>query len=682
MGISFRVAQAALIVLATAPVPVAHAQSQSLSGQDVRAGFREISGYSVEGRVLVSAEEFTRLVAPFIGRQKSIGDIERARETLEQAYHERGHCSVRVALGAPEPVDGVVTFRARELGDPVDLGCEPGIGNARPVHVTQPQTDREVLLAAQAEPAKSAQPESVSPAEIVPAAPVAAPKFEIKRYQVVGNTLLTQERVDRVLAPYVGRDKDFGDVQRALEALQIAYQEAGYGGVEIRLPEQQLERGEVRFVVIETKIARVLVEGNEHFSSENIRRSVPALQEGATPNSRQIAESVRLANENSSKQSTVLLRGSEREGEVDATIRVADIDPRRLSVSLDNTGNQNTGRARLGWAFQHSNLFDRDHVLTAQYITSPTKFKEVNVYGIGYKIPLYGLGDSIEGVAGYSNVDSGTVQDLFLVSGQGAIYGLRYNQGLQKWGDLDHKLTYGLDYRAYQNQVAPEGTSGQPTLVPDITVHPVSLTYSGVLRMTGHDFNFYLNATYNIPFGSDGQEDDFKQLGARFEVGTPNYKIYRAGINYVRALKDDWQFRTNWSAQFTNSALVAPEQFGIGGADSVRGFNERYASNDKGYRATVEVYTPDVAKPLGWADGRLRFLVFYDWGTLRRNYTQPNELDAASLDSAGAGLRMSYKTSLTLRLDIAHVFHDGTGFNEPDSRRNIQKFHASAAWVW
>jgi hemolysin activation/secretion protein len=524
---------------------------------------------------------------------------------------------------------------------------------------------------------------SVAPAaDIVPVESIAPPKFEIRRYQLEGNTLLRPEVIARVLAPYTGKDKDFGDVQRALEALQGAYQEVGYGAVEIRLPEQELERGEVRFVVIETKIARITIEGNEHFTRENIRRSVPGLRIGETPNSRRIAESIRLANESPSKQSTVLLRGAEREGEVDATIRVADIDPRRWSVSLDNTGNQNTGRARLGLAFQDSNMWERDHVMTAQFITSPSKFQEVLVFGVGYKIPFYESGNSVDFVGGYSNVDSGTVQDLFLVAGKGSILGARYNQALPKLGDLEQKLIYGLDYRAYQNQVTTAGAGGQPTLVPDITVHPVSLTYTANLRLTGHDLSLYFNVAQNIPGGNDGQEEDFKQQGARFEVGTANYKLYRAGLNYVKVLPADWQFRTNFAGQFTNDALIAPEQFGIGGADSIRGFNERYASNDKGYKTTFEIYTPDYGKAWGLADGRLRFLAFYDTGTLHRNFTTANEMDQASLDSGGLGLRLSYKTSFTMRLDVAHVFHDGTNYNSPDTRRNIKKFHLSLAWVY
>jgi len=376
----------------------------------------------------------------------------------------------------------------------------------------------------------------------------------------------------------------------------------------------------------------------------------------------------------------VLLKGSEREDQVDATIRVADIDPQRWSMSLDNTGNQNTGRGRLGIAYQHSNLFESDHILTAQFITSPTKVKEVNVYGVGYKIPLYSLGDSIEFVAGYSNVDSGTVQDLFLVSGQGSIYGARYNQALPKWRELEHRITYGLDYRAYQNQVTPEGTPD--SLVPDLTVHPLSVTYSANLRVTGQDLSFYLNMTQNIPGGNDGQDEDFKKPGARFGVGTAGYRLFRSGFNYVRVVKDDWQFRANFSAQYTDDALIAPEQFGIGGADSIRGFNERYASNDKGYRTTLEIYTPDVAKTFRLNDGRPRFLMFYDTGALRRNYTQPNEQEAVNLDSGGFGLRLNYKNYFSARMDIAHVFHDGSGYSEPDNRRNIQKLHFSMAWVW
>lgn len=61
-------------------------------------------------------------------------------------------------------------------------------------------------------------------------------RFEIRSYQVEGNTLLPQPDIVRLLAPYTGKLKDFGDVQRALEALQDRYQAAGYAGIQVLLP--------------------------------------------------------------------------------------------------------------------------------------------------------------------------------------------------------------------------------------------------------------------------------------------------------------------------------------------------------------------------------------------------------------------------------------------------------------
>src|SRR5262249_55441012 len=173
------------------------------------------------------------------------------------------------------------------------------------------------------------------------------------------------------------------------------------------------------------------------------------------------------------------------------------------------------------------------------------------------------------------------------------------------------------------------------------------------------EVSYYVSAVQNIPGGSDGQDEDFKQVGVRFPDGTAGYRLYRAGVTYARPIIADWQGCGGGDGQYTDDALVSGEMFAIGGADSVRGFNERYVSNDKGYRTSWELYTPDVAKAVH-LDGRLRLLTFYDQGTVRRNKIQPGELSAQSLDSAGLGLRLSYKNSLTFRLDVAYVFHDGT----------------------
>ena len=122
-------------------------------------------------------------------------------------------------------------------------------------------------------------------AEAVPA----SPRFAIERFDVEGNTLLKPAEIEAVVAGYVGREKDFSDIQRALEELEGVYRDRGYGVVQVLLPEQDITRGVVKFSVIEPRIGKILVEGNQFYDKANVRRSLPVVQAGVTPNAIKIA---------------------------------------------------------------------------------------------------------------------------------------------------------------------------------------------------------------------------------------------------------------------------------------------------------------------------------------------------------------------------------------------------------
>ena len=133
-------------------------------------------------------------------------------------------------------------------------------------------------------------------------------RFDIADYKVEGNSLLKPAEIARALAPFRGKNRDFGDVQRAVEALEAAYRKAGYAAVRVYLPEQELNEGVVVLRVVEAKIGAVTVTGNKYFDAANIRRSVPAVREGTTPSAPRIADNTRLANENPAKQTRVVLQ--------------------------------------------------------------------------------------------------------------------------------------------------------------------------------------------------------------------------------------------------------------------------------------------------------------------------------------------------------------------------------------
>jgi hemolysin activation/secretion protein len=496
-------------------------------------------------------------------------------------------------------------------------------------------------------------------------------RFDIADYRVEGNSLLSRREIERVLAPFRGRARDFGDVQRAVEALEGAYRKAGYAAVQVYLPEQELNQGVVVLRVLEARIGSVRVSGNQHFDRDNIRRSVPALQEGLTPSAPRIADNTQLANENPAKKVRVVLRPSGKPNEADAVIEVEDEKPWRAFVNADNTGTEQTGRYRTGVGLQHNNLFNRDHTITAQYITSPEYPSQVSIYSVGYRVPIYSLGDSIDLIAGHSDVDVGTTQTQagpLSFTGKGYVAAARYNWLLPRRGEYEHRFIFGADYRVYDNacSVGTLGTCGAAGT--DVTVHPLSLTYSGTNTRARSQVAFYATALHNIPGGKNGGEEELQ--AARHDADA-DYNILRAGVSLAVAWWRDFQARARIDAQYTDAALIPGEQFGIGGWNSVRGFLEREIANDRGYSGSVELYTPDLARASRLTWGELRLLAFYDLGEVYRNRAQPGETTNVRVSSAGAGVRMGIKKNFSLRADVASVIDEGGSQGAGDVRVHV-----------
>jgi hemolysin activation/secretion protein len=489
-------------------------------------------------------------------------------------------------------------------------------------------------------------------------------RFDISRFEVQGNTLLPQPEVERIVAAYAGKNRDFGDVQRALEALEAAYQAAGYKVVTVELPEQELDRGVVRLNVVQTRIGRVTVKNNRYFDEANIRRSLPHLEEGKSPNLNRVSNDLKLANENPAKKVTMKLQGGEQGDEVDANLDVADESPWKGMLNADNTGTGQTGRTHVGVILQHANLFGRDHVASLQYTTSAEEPSRVKVYGAGYHIPLYALGDALDFYASYSNIDSGTVTaGVFnlAVSGKGAVYGARYTHNLAKVGNYESKLQFGVDYKAFKNSVVLLGQE----LGNDVSVHPLSVAYTGSWALQQSEAAFSATLLRNIPGGSRGKQEDFTRArsGAK-----DDYTILRLGASYTRVLPADWQMRALLNGQLTSDALIPGEQFGIGGSSSVRGFNEREASNDVGAGANLELYTPNLCG----GNWQCRALAFYDTAWIKRRHALPGELDSTTIGSAGLGLRVLLSSYVNLQLDYGHVTRAGATGREGDNRLHVR----------
>ena len=509
------------------------------------------------------------------------------------------------------------------------------------------------------------------------------PRFAVNQFVVVGDTILGAARIAALVKPFTGSDRDFGDVQQALEALEAAYRSKGYNSVTVILPEQTMTEGSVLIKVIESKISKVSIEGNLYFSTANIEAGFPTLEKGKSPLVHKISQNLRVVNENPAKKATLQLQNGANEDELNAVLKINDEKPWKLGLTFDNTGNKATGDYRVGFLGQYFNLFNRDHVGTIQLATSPDKADKVASYSASYRIPIYRFGDSMDIFAGYSDVDSGTMQinlgdttASFLSnvtsSGKGIVSGIRYNYNLRRFGAYEHKLVGGVDYRRYDQNLAMQ--FGDTTSIGDTTVtaHPLSLTYNGALGFERGDAGFYLGVIRNDRWGSGEQTDFDKQPGQP----PVDYTILRFGASAGHAFFGDWQFRLLLNGQYTGNTLVTGEQFGFGGSAGGRGYQEREVSGDQGYAGTAEIYTPDLARLLSIPGTGLRLLGFYDVGVTFKNRPLRGEDDRKEPASAGAGLRLTYSKHFIFALDWGYALHSLSG--EGATRSGDSRIHVRA----
>jgi hemolysin activation/secretion protein len=514
-------------------------------------------------------------------------------------------------------------------------------------------------------------------------------RFDITRFAVEGNTLLSQSKVDEAVAPFRGAGRVYGDIQQALEALENAYRSAGYTAVQVSVPEQELTAGVVRLQVIETVVGKVVVSDNRHFSEQNIRASIPQLVEGSAPNLRRISESVQLANDNPAKQVNVTLTASESTNQIDAAITVKDDNPLRVMLNVDNSGNRDTGQWRTGVAVQHSNLFNRDHVATVAYTTSPDSPSgaKVDLYSLGYRLPMYGLGDSLDFIYGKSNVTSGqtlAVNSTLNITGRGEIYALRWNHYFARSGEWSSKLVFGADYKKVDSSCSINGGllngASLNTCLPYSTL-PLSVSYSAQQQGVGQVLDYNLGIARNMATG-EPRRNDALQVTDRYSLFTgarqsmDNFIIVRGGASWFKVFQNDWQVRLASSLQVSPHALPPVEQFGLAGANTVRGFTERAVAADSGAVLNAELYTPDLLAK-SEARGNLRLLGFVDAARGANNNvtaasTVPSTLTLASF---GAGLRYTLGRDFTLRLDVARVLLNGHSVTE---QRGDLNAHLSA----
>ncbi len=495
-----------------------------------------------------------------------------------------------------------------------------------------------------------------------------AQSFFVKVVEIQGNTLLPAGKAEQSFAHLIGSESTLKEINDAVEILQQAYRLAGYGGVIVLVPEQKLENGNILIQVIEGKIDNIHISGIERNKEVDILRSLPHLQKGMTPVIRDIDRNIQMTNENPAKKLRIALLAGTKPGNIDADIKVNEERPLRFLYGVDSAGTPQTGNFRMNFGIQHANLWNRDHIGTFQFQTSPTDPGRAQIFSAGYRIPFYSQFAALDAFYAHSNVDvvsSTAPTGPFGFTGKGDIAGFRAHRFLTRLGEYDHRLTFGWDWRRFNNSCSfsdPTGSSACGPAGSDVTITPVNFGYIG--QKDGSKFSWGINTNISGNFGGSS-EGGFEAVRLQ---GDKYYAVWRFSGFANLNLPAGFGLATRVSAQYSPHALIPGEQFGIGGGGSamggiisVRGYREREIVGDYGASFNLEGLGPDFAKLVNSESLSLRPLGFFDFGWAGNNHQKPCDLHGSSCEIAGVGggIRFAIGKRLTGRLDFGHALMDG-----------------------
>ena len=238
-----------------------------------------------------------------------------------------------------------------------------------------------------------------TPAAASTNAPAAATtKLSIKRYEVVGNTLLSPSAVQAATSDFTGENVDFQTLRQALASLQLAYRGRGFATVSVSLPQQKLTNGVVRIQVTEGRLTEIRVQGNRWFSSNNVRSSLPGLTTNLFLNSKLLQAELDLANANRDRQIYPQIQPGPEPGTSSMLLKVKDQFPVHGRFELNNQATPDTPELRGSASAQYNNLWQLEHSIGLSYGFTLEQFKggDANLfdqpslanYSAFYRMPL------------------------------------------------------------------------------------------------------------------------------------------------------------------------------------------------------------------------------------------------------------------------------------------------------
>ena len=461
--------------------------------------------------------------------------------------------------------------------------------------------------------------------------------------------------VGLTLQSYIGQPVSLASLDQMVKEVIVAYREGDRPVVDVLLPEQDITSGVVQLVVIESKLARVRVEGVD-VDTEEFIRSQMRVRKGEVIRASEVLQDLAWINRSPYRKVDMVYAPGYEFGTSDIILKTHESRMNWFYVGYEDSGVDFLGEDRFIFGFNWGDVFGPNKTLSYQF-TSDLDFEHVRGHSLVYTQGLPWR-HSLTLLASYVSIDSDPIPvgggNFLNSAGDNQQLSARYQIPLEGKGNRSREMDFGFDWKSNGSDLEFGGATNvaNPINNTRVEIFQFSLGYQETIQHKKGVSQFNIRGVYspgNFNHHNSNSQFMLARLGSSAE-----YFYANASFEHQHRLREDWSTRFKITGQIANEPLQASEQLGSGGYDTVRGFDQRIIRGDQGFWTTFELYTPElsIGRIQDWENetDSLRFLAFFDAASLSNQDVRGEQ----QIASVGVGMRWNYSDWFKFRLDYGY----------------------------
>ncbi len=460
--------------------------------------------------------------------------------------------------------------------------------------------------------------------------------FTLLGVTVDGASAFTQAELSGDYLPYLTRDVSVGDLARIAGAITTRYRQAGYFLSRAIVPPQDSASGVARIVVLEGRIAEIVVEGEGQTQVRHYLRGLDAQPIAHLP---ELDRRLALANDVPGLSVRSRIEPDPNDPTRHRLVVSTEFDAIDGVASIDNRGSEDAGPLQAyGRVRGNSVLLEGDQISLGLFTTPESPEDFTHVEG-AYSVALED-GARATATLALSRARDGHDMTSPDIGGDVQALSVRYEYPLHRGRAAGLWLGAAFDLHHAENDWASGGGYADELRVARFSLR-------GFLDEGGRASTAFARASFGLDFlGASGRSlvrRSRYDADAEFVALNFHASHYRDLSRYVGVY-------ASIDGQWADRPLLLSEEFAVGGLPYGRAYNPGEISGDHGLAGLVELragYDPEL--------GAISFLqgyLFYDTAQVWNFNTAP-DADELSLSSAGAGVRVNVEDWLVFRLETA-----------------------------